>query len=69
MQTVDFEKILELFESNGWVLKELWGNYRAFIDPDDGESLPYLIPVNDKKVNIEYYHKILRFFENENEGT
>ena len=66
MESVSFEKVLELFESHGWVLENLWGNYRVFIDSNDKEKLPWLIPVHEKKVNIEYYNKVLKYFENEN---
>ena len=69
MQGIPFEKVLELFESHGWVLKECWGDHRVFIDPNDIKKLPWLFPVRDRKVSIEYYNRILRFFEDENKNT
>ena len=58
----DFEKVLKLFESNGWKLKKFWGNYRVFMK--DGESLPWLIPVEDKKVSIYYVNKFKEYLQN-----
>lgn len=63
MSKTDFSKVLELFESNGWVLQESWGNYRVFCDPKNKNKLPFLIPVNDKKVSIVYYEKVKEFFD------
>jgi hypothetical protein len=63
VETVDFAQVLACFESNGWQLKKTWGNYRVFINPDDQEQLPWLIPVDDRKVSVEYYERIQRFFE------
>ncbi len=65
MENISFRKVLELFELNHWVLQKLWSNYRVFIDPNDKDKLPWLIPVDDnKEVSIDYYLKIKEFFEN-----
>jgi len=65
---VDFERILELFERHGWKLQKIWGTYQVFIDPTGGEPLPFLIPVEGKKVHERYYQKIKQFFEEAEEG-
>lgn len=64
MSKTDFSKVLELFESNGWVLQKSWGNYRVFYNPKDKSKLPFLIPVNNRKVSIIYYDKVREFFDN-----
>jgi hypothetical protein len=58
--SVEFEKILKLFESPGWVLQKIWPPYRVFMK--EGE-LPFLIPVHEGKVNDEYVKKINDYFE------
>lgn len=60
---VDFEKVLKLFEENGWKLGRIWKPYRVFINPKDKNSLPFLIPVEGKKVHERYYKKVKQFFE------
>ncbi len=57
---VDFEQVLRLFESHGWKLKKIYEPYRVFIR--EGE-LPWLIPVKDRKVDIEYVRKFEKFIE------
>ena len=57
---VKFEEILELFESQGWELARIWKPYRVFMK--EGE-LPFLVPVRDGKVDIEYVRKIEDFFK------
>lgn len=69
IEYVDFEKVLELFEKNGWKLQKIWKPYRVFIDPKDKNSLPFLIPVKGNKVYGEYYKKIKNFFEEISEET
>jgi len=61
---VDFEKVLELFESHGWKLQRIYEPYRVFVK--QGE-LPWLIPVNDKKVDVEYVKKFKEFLEDRGE--
>lgn len=56
----DFEKVLKLFEKNGWVLQRIWSPYRVFMK--DGE-LPWMIPVHEGKVDYEYIKKINDYFE------
>lgn len=57
---MDFEEVLELFEKNGWVLQRIWSPYRIFMK--EGE-LPWMIPVQEGKVNDEYVKKIKDYFE------
>jgi len=57
---VDFEQVLELFESHGWKLQKIYEPYRVFVK--EGQ-LPWLIPVRDRKVDIEYVHKFKKFIE------
>jgi len=61
---VDFEKVLELFESHGWKLQRIYEPYRVFVK--QGE-LPWLIPVHDKKVDVEYVKKFKEFLEDRGE--
>ena len=55
-----FEEVLDLFESHGWELQKIYEPYRVFIR--EGE-LPWLIPVHDKKVSVEYVKKFEEFLE------
>jgi len=57
---VGFENVLILFESHGWKLKKIHGEYRVFVKEDE---LPFLIPVHDKKVDIEYVKRFKDFVE------
>jgi len=57
---VDFEKVLELFESHGWKLQKIYEPYRVFIKE---RELPWLIPVHNKKVDIEYVKKFKRWLK------
>ena len=61
---VDFEKVLELFESHGWKLQRIYEPYRVFTK---GSQLPWLIPVKDKKVDTEYVNKFKKSLENQDE--
>jgi hypothetical protein len=61
---VDFEQVLILFESYGWKLQKIYEPYRVFTT--EGE-LPFLIPVKDKKVDIEYVRKFEKFVKEKNE--
>ncbi|MHC4121403.1 MAG: hypothetical protein ACYSWO_28355 [Planctomycetota bacterium] len=63
-QNVDFEGVLELFESYGWKLQKIYEPYRVFVN--EGE-LPWLIPVNDKKVDVEYVEKFKEFLKERGE--
>ncbi len=51
----DFEEVLELFESYDWKLQKIVEPYRVFVRKK--EELPWLIPVHDKKVDVEYVKK------------
>jgi hypothetical protein len=57
---MDFEEVLKLFEKNGWVLQRIWSPYRIFMKKGE---LPFLIPVQEGKVNDEYVKKIKDYFE------
>jgi len=61
---VDFEDVLELFESYGWELQKIYEPYRVFVK--QGE-LPWLIQVHDKKVDAEYVKKFKEFLEERGE--
>ena len=60
---VDFEKVLELFESQGYKFMGFWNPYRVFVNPDDPDEPPWLIPVHEKKVDIEYVKKLKRWLK------
>lgn len=61
---IDFEEVLKLFESYGWKLKRTYGHYRVFVK--EGQ-LPWLIPVKNRKVDIEYVHKFKKFIRDGHE--
>ena len=61
---VDFEEVLELFESHGWKLQKIYEPYRVFVKKGE---LPWLIPVHNKKVDAEYVKKFKEFLEDRNE--
>ena len=62
---VDFEEVLKLFESYGWKLQRIDKPYRVFIRGK--EELPWLIPVHDKKVDVEYVKKFKEFLKERGE--
>lgn len=62
----NFEDVLKLFEENGWVLQRIWSPYRVFMK--DGE-LPWMIPVQEGKVDYEYVKKIKDYFESKDEES
>jgi len=55
---------LDLFESYGWQLKKIYEPYRVFTK--EGQ-LPWLIPVRNRKVNVEYVQKFKNFIQKQNE--
>jgi hypothetical protein len=61
---VDFEQVLLLFESHGWRLQKIYEPYRVFTKEDE---LPFLIPVKDRKVDIEYVRRFEKFIKEQNE--
>jgi hypothetical protein len=63
-QEVDFEEILEFFETHGWELQKIYEPYRVVFK--QGE-LPWLISVHDKKVDSEYVKKFKEFLEGRGE--
>jgi hypothetical protein len=63
--SVPFAEVLEFFESRGWKLQKIWEPYRAFMKPGE---LPFLIPVHEQKVSVEYVDKIEAFFREREKG-
>ncbi|MBW8040252.1 MAG: hypothetical protein FVQ85_09665 [Planctomycetes bacterium] len=61
---VGFQEVLELFESHGWKLKKIYQPYRVFVKEAE---LPWLIPVHDKKVDVEYVKKFKEFLKERGE--
>lgn len=59
-QSINFERILEKFESCGWTLKKIHKPYRVFIKKG---HLPFLIPVHNNIVEEEYVQKVNEFFK------
>lgn len=57
----NFVKVLRLFEENGWKLYRIQGCYRIFTK--EGEIHPCVIPVENKKVKVEYVEEIKQFFK------
>ena len=64
MESVDFHQVLVLFESYGWKLQKIYEPYRVFVR--EGE-LPWLIPVHNKKVDVEYVKKFKEFLKERGE--
>lgn len=64
VDNMDFEQVLELFESYGWKLQKIYEPYRVFVKKGE---LPWLIPVHDKKVDAEYVKKFKEFLEERDE--
>ena len=60
----DFEDVLELFESYGWKLQRIYGEYRVFIKDNE---LPWPIPIHNKKVDVEYVKKFKEFLKERGE--
>lgn len=61
---VDFKEVLELFESHGWQLTKIYEPYRVFTKAG---RLPWLIPVRNRKVSIEYVQKFKNYIQGQNE--
>jgi len=61
---ITFEEVLELFESHGWKLQKIYEPYRVFVK--EGE-LPWLIPVDDRKVDVDYVEKFKQFLKERGE--
>ncbi len=57
--SVPFAEVLDFFESRGWKLQKIWEPYRVFMKPGE---LPFLIPVHEQRVSVEYVRKIEAFF-------
>ena len=60
---VGFQEVLELFESYGYEFIGFWNPYRVFVNPDEPDELPWLIPVHDRKIDIEYVKKFKRWLK------
>ena len=52
-----FERFLEFAKSYSYELKGSWGPYRVFINTNKPKELPWLIPVYERKIDIEYVKK------------
>ena len=65
-QTIDFADLLVLLENHGWKLTGIWKPYRIFTKQD---NLPILIPVHDKKVDVEYVHRVKEILASEGGGA
>jgi hypothetical protein len=63
-ELVGFEEVLRLFESHGWKLQRIWQPYRVFVK--EGE-LPWLIPVHNRKVALDYVEKFKKFLKERGE--
>jgi hypothetical protein len=63
-QQENFEEVLEFFEAHGWKLKKIYEPYRIFVKRGE---LPWLIPVHDKRVDIEYVKKFKEFLKERGE--
>ncbi len=61
---IDFSIVLNLFETHGWKLKKIYEEYRVFVKDDE---LPWLIPVHNRKVSVEYVEKFKTFLEERGE--
>ncbi len=62
-ESMNFKEVLELFESNGWVLQRIYGNSRVFREPK--EDFYWTIPVNKGKVNYEIGQQVKEYFKDE----
>ena len=63
-QGVDFEEVLEFFETHGWKLQKIYEPYRVFVKKGE---LPWLIPVRNGRVDAEYVKKFKEFLEERGE--
>lgn len=53
-----FERFLEFARSYGYEFKGFWEPpYRVFVNTNEPDELPWLIPVHARKVDIEYVNK------------
>ncbi len=59
-----FEEVLELFESYGWELQKIQGEYRIFKDSTGEDKLPWPIPVKEGLVSEYYVEKFKEYIEN-----
>ncbi|MHC4744427.1 MAG: hypothetical protein ACYS8Z_21140 [Planctomycetota bacterium] len=61
-EDIAFQEVLEFFEKHGYKLSYLWLPYRVFVNPNDPESLPWYVEVEDGMVSEENFEKIKDFF-------
>lgn len=52
---VSFEEVISVFESHGWELQKIQGEYRIFKDYKGNDELPWPVPV-DKKGMVDIYY-------------
>ena len=58
-----FERFLELADSYGYKFMGFWIPYRVFVNTNDPDELPWLIPVYEGKIDIEYVNKFKRWLK------
>ena len=58
-----FQEVLELFESYGWALQKIQGEYRIFKDSTGKDKLPWPVPVKDGLVSEYYVEKFKEYIE------
>ena len=58
-----FEKFLEFANSYGYEFISFWNPYRIFANSNDPDELHWLIPVYDKKVDIENVRKFKKWLK------
>jgi hypothetical protein len=64
METITFYAIMSLFEAHGYKLKKIYAPYRVFVKKGE---LPWLIPVHEKQVDVEYVKKFKEFLKKRGE--
>jgi hypothetical protein len=58
-----FERFLEFADAYGYKLMGFWNPYRVFVNPDEPDALPWLVPVHEGIVDIEYVKKFKRWLK------
>jgi len=58
-----FERFLEFAKSYGYEFKGFWNPYRVFVNTNEPDELPWLIPVYERKIDIEYVKKFKKWLK------
>jgi hypothetical protein len=58
-----FERFLEFARSYGYEFMGFWNSYRVFVNKSDPDELPWLIPVYERKIDIEYVKKFKKWLK------